>query len=152
KVASGYTMTVKVEHGMPVGGFHEELIIETNHPRQPEVRVPVVGKVLGPISTVPERLRITDVTSRDGASREVTLLVRGGQETHFQVAHKPEKVQVVIERDETPTLKGRYRLTVTVPPGTPPGPVNDPIILKTDHPKVSKLEIPLNIFISRSAS
>ena len=57
-----------------------------------------------------------------------------------------------IERDDTPTLKGRYRMTVTVPAGTAAGPVNDQIVLRTDHPKVSQVEIPVNIYISRSGA
>jgi hypothetical protein len=105
---------------------------------------------MGPISAIPERLRIPNVTSRDGASRNVTLFVRGGQETHFQVTHKPEKVEVAIAPDDTSTLKGRYRMTVKVPPGTPAGPVDDKIILKTNHPKVGELKIPVTIYISRS--
>jgi hypothetical protein len=150
KVETGYHLTVEIKPGMPPGGFREEVVIQTDHPRQPEVRVAVTGHVSGPISAVPERLRMPNVTSRDGASREVTLLVRGGRQTHFEVAHKPEKVEVAIEPDDTPTMKGRYRMTVKVPAGTAAGPVNDQIILRTDHPNFSELGIPVSIFISRS--
>ncbi len=43
-------------------------------------------------------------------------------------------------------------MTVKVPPGTAPGWINDTIILKTDHPKVSELKIPVNIFVSNSGA
>ena len=43
-------------------------------------------------------------------------------------------------------------MTVTVPPGTPAGPVIDRIILKTDHPKLDKLEIPVTIYVSRAGA
>jgi hypothetical protein len=151
-VQGGYHVVVEIKPGLPPGGFREELVIQTDHPKQPEVRVPIVGKVTGPISAAPERLRMPNVTSREGASGEVTLMVLGGRAVHFEVAHKPSKLQVAIAQDDTPALKGRYRMTVTIPPGTPPGPVVDRIILKTDHPKLDKLEVPVTIYISRGGA
>jgi hypothetical protein len=152
KARAGYHVTVEIKPGMPAGGFHEELIIRTDHPNEPEVRVPVVGKVSGPITAIPERLRLPNVSSRAGASEDLILLVRGGRETRFEVAYKPEKVQVAIKPDPTSTAKGRYRLTITVPAGIPPGPVLDRVILKTDYPQATELIIPVNIFISRSGA
>ena len=152
QVEGGYHVVVEIKPGMPPGGFREELVIQTDHPKQPEVRVSLVGKVTGPISAAPERLRMPNVTSRTGATGEVALMVLGGRAVHFEVAHAPAKLQVAIARVDTSTLKGRYRMTVTVPPGTPPGPVMDRIILKTDHPKLDKLEIPVTIYISRGGA
>jgi hypothetical protein len=147
---SGYHVVVEVKPGMPLGRFNEQLIIETNHPKQTEVKMTITGDVTGPIMVIPEGVRLPDVSSRQGASRDLTLLVRGGLATDFKVARKPAQVEVDIVREDTATLKGRYRLTVRVPPGTPAGPINGQIILKTDHPKVSELKIPVYIFVSRT--
>ncbi|HZW29291.1 MAG TPA: DUF1573 domain-containing protein [Isosphaeraceae bacterium] len=152
KAEAGYRVTVEIKPGMPEGAFQEELVIQTDHPKQPEVRLALVGRMIGPISVVPEGLRIPDVSSLRGAQRELILLVRGDHQTHFEVAHAPAKFQVEIARDDTPTLKGRYRMTVTVPPGTPPGPIKDSIILKTDHPKAHEVRIPVNIRVSRTGA
>ena len=81
----------------------------------------------------------------------MTLLVRGGKPTKFEVAYHPEKLDVKITPDDTPTQKGRYKMTVTVPPGTSAGPVDGDIILKTDHPKAGEIKIPVSILISNSA-
>ena len=43
-------------------------------------------------------------------------------------------------------------MTVTVPPGTAPGPVDGEIILKTDHPSARELKVPVSILISSSSS
>ena len=94
---------------------------------------------------------MSSVSSREGATSNVTLLVRGGRATKFEVVHKPEKIEVTIEPNETPTQKGRYRLIVNVPPGTAPGPVvEDMIIIKTDHPRASEIKIPVWIVITGS--
>ena len=87
------------------------------------------------------------VNGKEGASGQLTMLVREGRPTNFKVLRKPEKLEVSVAPNDTPTLKGRYRLTVTVPPGTPPGLIDDEIIFQTDHPKVSELKVPVNIVV-----
>ena len=152
KTEAGYRVSVEIKPGMPQGAFQEEVVIQTDHPKQPEVKLSLAGIMIGPISVVPEGLRIPDVSGLKGAQRELTLLVRGDHQTHFEVAHAPAKLQVAIARDDSPTFKGRYRMTVTVPPGTPVGPIKDSIILKTDHPQAREVKIPVNIRVSRSGA
>lgn len=150
KIEAGYNVSVEIKPGMPVGQFHEELVIELDHPKRSEVKVSVGGNVIGPISVVPPGFRRHDITTK-GASHDLALMVRGGKETHFDVASAPEKLKVVVAPDDSPGIKGRYRMTVTVPPGTPSGKINGEIILKTNHPLASELKIPVDIIILRSA-
>ena len=152
RVRSGFHVVVEVKPGMPLGAFREQLVFRTDHPRQRELKVTVAGTVTGPISVVPQKLRMLSVPSAKGASGELTLIVRGGKETHFQVAHAPGRLQVAIAPVDNPGMKGRYHLKVIVPPGSPTGLLDDPIILKTDHPKVGELKIPVSIYISGSDS
>jgi hypothetical protein len=152
KTEAGYRVTVQIKPGMPQGTFQEEVLIQTDHPHQPEVKLMMRGTMIGPISVIPEALRMPDVSGLKGGRAELTLLVRGGHETYFEVAHAPAKLQVTIERDDTPTIKGRYRMTVTIPPGTPAGSIKDAIILKTDHPQAREVKIPVSIRVSRSGA
>jgi hypothetical protein len=152
KVEAGYEILIEIKPGMPQGQFLEELVIRTDHPKRPEVRVSVGGKVIGPISIFPIGLRLRDVTSGEGASRVLNLMVRGGKETHFQVASKPENLEVDIVPDDRPGMKGHYLVTVKVPTGTVAGPIEGEIVLKTDHPLVSEVKIPVDILVSRSGS
>jgi hypothetical protein len=148
KVKSGYNLTVEIKPGMPLGRFTEDLMIDTDHPKRPGMKLTIAGNAIGPISVVPDRVQMSGVPSRKGASRDLALVVREDRETHFEVASKPEKLEVSITRDEKPGAKGRYRLTVTVPPGLSPGVLDHPIVLKTDHPKVSEVRIPVSIYVS----
>ncbi len=152
KVKSGYHLDIAIKPGMPVGPFHDELIIQTDHPAASEVKVTIAGRVVGPITVDPEKLEMFNVGSREGALRDLRLTVRGGRDTHFEVAGAPEPLKVTIVPDEKSGRKGRYRLTVTVPPGAPAGLVNQRIILKTDHPQVGQIEIPVSIYIARSTA
>jgi hypothetical protein len=147
KTKGGYRLDIQFKPGMAQGNFRDQVIMETDHPDQPKVEMTLTGFVTGAISVMPANLRMVNVRGKEGGSGQVTLLVRGGQATNFTVSRKPEKVEVSVIANETPSLKGRYRLTVTVPPGTPAGLVDDEIILHTDHPKVSELKIPINILV-----
>jgi len=148
KVKNGYRVEVEVRPGMPMGTFQDELLIETDHPIRPTVKVSIAGKTTGPISFLPERLRMTNVTSSRGGTQNLTLLVRGGKPTSFKVAHKPAKVDIAITPYDSKSQKGRYRLTATVPPGTSAGSIDEEITLETDNPKASILRIPVFILIS----
>ncbi len=84
KIEKGYLVSVELKPGMPLGNFHEELVVHTDHPKQPEVKVSVGGSTFGPISVTPERLRMPDVVGKVGASRDLLLIVRGGREMRVQ--------------------------------------------------------------------
>lgn len=148
KVKAGYHVTVEVKPGMPPGRFTEDLSIETDSPVRPSLKVSLAGHVIGPIAVIPERVVMPSVPGIVGASRDVTLVVRGNRETKIEVASKSEKLRVAISKAGKPEAKGRYRLTVTVPPGTAPGLVDDPIVLKTDYPQAREVRIPVSIYVS----
>jgi hypothetical protein len=154
KIKAGYHIFVEMKTGMPLGRFHEELVIETDHPLKSEIKMSIGGNVSGSITVIPDRVRMPSVASSQGGSRDMTLLVKGGTPTKFEVAYHPEKMDekldVTITPDDTPTQKGRYKMTVTVPKGTAAGPVDGDIILKTDNPKAGEMKIPVSILISNS--
>jgi hypothetical protein len=150
---AGYKITVEVKPGMPLGQFHDELVVQTDHPQRPELKISISGSANGPITVVPDNVRLPNVRSKKGASKEIMLLVRGGKSTNFEVAYKPKNLEVAIAPNtDNPAMKGRYRVTIIVPSGAAPGWINDQIILKTDHPKASELKIPVNIFVSNSGA
>lgn len=142
---SGWKVNIHVEPGYPIGHLREEILIKTDHPLRPEIRVTAVGAVSGPISVVPERVRMVNVKSRDGASTDVSLLVRGGNEAKIEVAEKPEKINATIEPSDA--ANGRYKLKVDVPQGTPAGFIDGDIVLKTDQPNAAELRIPVSVLV-----
>ena len=147
KLSGGYKLKIDLKRGLPIGPIREEIAIQTNHRLAPELKLNLFGTVAGPIVVLPEKLMITNLDGGVGGSGEVTLLVRGGRPTKFEVIQKPEKLNVDVEPNETPTLKGRYRVNVTVPPGTASGQIQGLIVIKTDNPKAAELKIPVNILV-----
>jgi hypothetical protein len=150
KAAAGNMVSVEIKPGMPLGRFQDEIVILTDHPLKPEIKVLLTGTITGPISVIPTRLSMPTVSSGQGASRDMTLIVRGARPTTFTVAQHPDKVKVEIKPDDTSTLKGRYKMTVTVPKGTSAGPVDGEIVIKTDHPAAAQMKVPVSILISNT--
>lgn len=151
KVKAGYTLAVEVKPGMPLGRFSEEMTVETDHPKRPSIKLRVTGIAIGPISVTPSRLLMASVPVAKGATKELALVVRQGRETRFDVASKPDKLEVTVVKDDKPGAAGHYKLIVKVPPGLPPGVIDAPIVIKTDHPKASELKIPVSIYVSSRA-
>jgi hypothetical protein len=147
KIGQGHRITINVLGTIPLGVFREEVVVKTDHPKQPEVRLTVTGKMVGPISASPERMRLVPVESQRGATSELVVTVRGLRPTRFEVEKKPEKFQVEIAPKDQSKQPGQYRLTVTVPPGLPSGLIMDDIVLKTDHPKAGMVKIPVDVAI-----
>jgi hypothetical protein len=143
--AGGYRVDLLVKPGLPLGRFADTLVIETDHPLRKEVRISINGYATGPISIVPDQVRMIGVSGALGATHSLSLLVRGGKEVNFKVVKKPEKIDVTIAPMKE---KGRYRLTIAVPPGSSSANIQEDIILQTDHPRATEIKIPAKIAIT----
>jgi hypothetical protein len=157
KVKAGYRATIEAKPLPVLGNFEEEIVFKTDHPQRPEVRVKVRGRRVGPIDLVPESaIVIRDASTPRGGSRNLMLNVRDGQDTHFEVDKTPEGLQVTIDPVDN---QGRgeskvrlYKLTASVPPGTPAGEIKGSVIVKTDHPQVGELKIPVEVVVMSRAN
>lgn len=147
KIDKGIKVTVSAKPGLPLAPFLEELVVESDHPKLPELKMTVTGTLRGPISVLPERVGIFGISGSKGGKKEITLLVRGHRPTQFEVERHPEKLKVEVTPGDNSSKSGKYRLIVTVPPGTPAGTFDDLIILKTDHPQAKELRIPVHGFV-----
>ncbi len=151
KVAKGSKVILTLKAGAPLGVFHEEVIIETDHPKKPELKYVASGKVEGPIRFSPERVRLF-VPAKVGGTDTLTLWVQGQKDTKFTVEKKPEHLDVQIAPLASVGDATQYRFTVTVPPGQPAGThYDDTIILKTTHPKAGEVKIPVAVTVLRAS-
>lgn len=146
-VEKGTKVLVNVKGGLPLGNFREEIIITTDHPKQPEVRLVVSGQMSGPINLIPGKLNLHQINSRTGARGELMISVRNSRETKFEITHAPKGIQAEVIPVANSKKKGLYRLVVTVPPDTSPQNIEDEILLKTDHPKANELIVPISLWI-----
>ncbi len=146
---AGYQINYTIKPSSEVGDFREEVVIQTDHPQMKSLTITVAGRLEGPISVVPRDIRIDGANSSNGGSRSVVLSVTDHRETKFEVVNKPENVEVEIQAANSGSAgKVRlYKMTVTLPPGTPPGVMKGQIVLKTDHPGASQLVVPFEAVV-----
>lgn len=149
ELKSGYRLEFTIKPSTEIGNFREEVVVETDHPQMKTLTLTVTGRLEGPVNVVPLTVRIDGATSSDGGSQSVVLSVTDHRETKFEVASKPESCQVDIQpASRLEAGKARlYKMTVSVPPGTPPGVTKGEIVLKTDHPGVSRLSVPFEAVV-----
>jgi len=153
-VEAGEHLDLILKPGNNLGTFTAEVAVETDHPKQSDFVIPLTGRIVGPISALPEALRIAHISGPKGGQGRITLTVRDHDKTEFTVVQKPDKVDVTISAipvktgvDPAQAKTRQYLMTVSVPPGTSPGEILGAIMLKTDHPKASQVKIPLDLLV-----
>lgn len=158
EVKSGYQVFIELKPGLPLGDFHEELEVKTNHPKKPVLKMAITGRAVGPISVVPSEVFLSRVSTLRGGTAVINLWVRGQDHTSFSVLSAPKQVQAQISEVDDPSLKSdpeakarRYRMMVTIPPGTAPGKITGAIILKTDHPHAAEVKVPVNVTVQAAS-
>jgi Protein of unknown function (DUF1573) len=147
----GFLINVELKPSKNLGAFQEEIVVTTDHPILPEVTLIVGGKRTGPISLTPDVVRMHQVKSADGAEMTMVIMVRNAPETKFEVVEKPDnlKVEIIPSDVNTGTIAKvrRYKMVVTVPPGTPAGLIDGAITLKSDHPQGRMVKIPVDVVV-----
>jgi Protein of unknown function (DUF1573) len=150
--AGGYRVEVEIKPGMPLGQFAETLVVETDHPLQKELTVSIHGYTTGPISIIPSKLSMR-VNGANGGTTFMSVNVRGGEKVKFVVVQKPgEHVDITITPYDPKNENGRYRMTMTVPPGTPASRMDKDLIIRTNHPRATEIKIPADIIVTRLGS
>lgn len=149
KVQAGTIIDITLKTTDRLGAFKEEVLIETDHPQKPEVRLNVTGRVTGPITFAPEKVMIRGATSSEGGSGASTIWVRGRPAAKFEVAKAPPGLDVAFAPLPQPAgvTGSQYRMTVRVLPGTPAGQINDEIVIRTDHPKAAEIRVPVDALV-----
>jgi hypothetical protein len=127
-VKTGYRLDVDTIPTKTLGVFSADVIVKTDHAAAPEIRFIVGGKFVGPISVLPEVVRYNGTPSAEPLSATIEPL--------------PARIPATGD-----TKVRQYRLTVSIPPDTPPNTFAEGILLHTDHPDVGELKIPVSITV-----
>lgn len=149
----GLRIMIDIKPGLPIGTFREEVVIQTNHPKKPELTVLISGKVEGPITSVPNAVTDYRIDQSKGTTIEVALVSQiAGVE--YKVEKAPAQLEVSVKPEEGAAGEGgkRQKLIVRVPPGLEPQQILDEIILKTNQPgSAETLTVHVHFVIQRAA-
>jgi len=75
----GAELVVRVKPDAPAGRLEGVVLVKTDHPRQREIRVPVIGMVFGPVRFFPERLVMHPYGFESGAETSIQIERTAGE-------------------------------------------------------------------------
>ena len=163
----GYTLTVTVKPGLPLGPFRQKLTLNTDLPGAPTLQLPIAGTVISDITISGPGwdrehgvLVLGVVRSAEGIRRNLTVLVHGEHRHDVQVTVgkcQPDFLRVSL--GEPADVNGgavvRIPLTVEVPPGVPdanylgsPGKLGE-ILLETTHPEAKQVRLLVQLAVEQ---
>lgn len=125
----------------PVGALTGFITVRVDHPRQPEVRIPLSGFVRPMFAVTPPVIALGDVDAR--VPRRLTLSVKNFGETPADLTGVASDVPG-LTAEVVPLEPGRrYRLEVVIGPGTPEGAFNGMIAIRTSSQRQPVVEVPV---------
>ncbi len=163
----GYTVTVTVKPGLPLGFLHEKLILHTNLQSASKLEIPIEGTVTSDITLSGQGwdrehnvLVLGVVRSSEGLSRKLWVLVHGAQrhDVHVTVGKcEPNFLHATL--GEPADVNGgavvRIPLTIEIPPDTPdanylgsPGKLGR-IVLETTHPEAKQVRLLVQVAVEK---
>ena len=125
----------------PTGPLEGDVVVRTNHPQQPELRIPIGGYVRPMLMATPPRVEFG--TFAPSEPRKGSVVVNNHGEAAVRVlgveSDVPGLTAQVAERE-----KGkRFDVNLTLAAGLAPGPIAGTLRVRTDSPRTPVLEIPV---------
>jgi len=125
------------------GQFLGELVVTTDHPGAPELRVRVIGSVRGSVVFRPEHLFFKNVVEGMGQSR--TLFVESANDQPIEV-HGISVDHPALEASFERIADGRTQVTVTCDGKIQRDRESATLTIRTSSPEDPRIEVPVEIY------
>ncbi|RME73214.1 MAG: DUF1573 domain-containing protein [Planctomycetota bacterium] len=136
---TGFRLFVSIDPDAPRGRIDERVHVRTDHPRQPEITIPVLGSLHGPITAFPDRIQLPPNLERPEAS---VVLERVAGEGPIEVVALEAPPQLLAEAHAIVPGR-RTEITVRPAPDAPPGPFSGTLRIFVADPAAPLFEIPI---------
>lgn len=135
------------------GGVAKSITVLSNDPKTPRMTLTLRAEIVSFIEVSPGYVRLLQVQTMPTQPTVVSLW--SGDGTPFEVVdvRSPEPwVQASARRAEPSERRAgapddQWRLEVSVTPDAPLGPLADRLVVRTTHPRLPELEVPLSGFV-----
>jgi hypothetical protein len=167
KAKAGVRVRVTTKPGLRLGRFDQWLAVTTNIPDAEQIKIPVVGRVVGNISIHGRMwnedqgvLRLGRVKSSEGVQSPLNVVIRGegADKVTLSIASvdPPELMAKLGEPKKVKDTLIHVPLLIELPPGTPPMARLDidqhdeaRVVLKTNHPDVPEMVLGVRFVVER---
>lgn len=136
-----WQVTLSLDRSAPAGSMADYVLVRTDHPEQPEVKIAVSGLVRPIISVAP---RVADFGRRELTEpQSKSLEVKNQGEADVEVTEVTSDV-AGLEAELEAIEEGRhYRVNLTLTDALPKGDFEGRLTIKTSSPRQPVVEIPL---------
>ncbi|MDX1503025.1 MAG: DUF1573 domain-containing protein [Thermoanaerobaculia bacterium] len=138
---SEWTVRIELAQRAPVGPIADFVVITTDHPRQPEVRVPVSGFVRPPVVVIPQVYDFGRRKIEEPYPGKVQVKVVGSGVVKLgEVTSSLPGVEAEVEEVEPGKV---YNLVIRLQPDLATGPAEGTVTVRTDNARYPVLEVPV---------
>jgi hypothetical protein len=131
----------------PVGTLADYVIVKTNHPQQPELKIPISGFIRPLVVVTPNAAEFgAIVLDEDGVSGDLILKHYGNEP--FEIGEIEATVPGIDVAIETVEVDHQFTVRVQLTPDMPKGPFSGTIRLSTNNPRQPVVEIPVSGTVS----
>ena len=142
-----WRIDMTIQPDAEVGPLREFLVVKTNHPKQPEVRIPISGFVR-PLLHVTPQIADFGAIQLDGQPHEVALTLVNFGEDAITIEGVDSTVPGVEAKAEATEAGRRFKITVTLGPNVGKGPLSTMIKIRTSSPAQPVYEVAIKGTIS----
>jgi hypothetical protein len=136
-----WVVTATLASEPPTGPLVGEVRIETNHPRQQELLIPIAGFVRPLLMVTPPTADFGSFPA--GEPRKASVLINNYGSAPLRLLGVDTDVRGLTARIEEREKGKRFDLALTLAPGAPRGPFTGALRVRTDSPKQPLLEVPV---------
>ena len=136
-----YTIGLSLKPGSPIGDFKGKVIINTNHPKELTIEVPITATIKGDIDVFPDTFFLGLIKKGKAVEKAITISTVGKDSLKIEKVDNPlEYVSVKL----TPKTEGKeYSLTATLKNDAPTGYIKGDIVIHTNNPDQPEIKVPV---------
>ncbi|MBI2842401.1 MAG: hypothetical protein HYX78_03285 [Armatimonadetes bacterium] len=138
---SAHLVCLRLAPDAPIGEMSSKITIETNHPKDPKVEVPITGSIKGHIDIFPDTLFFGLLRQGEGGRKKITISSSADEPLVIEKIDSPLSDLVV--RSVPDKESGKYQLVCTLLGTAPAGYLKSEIRLHTNDPLQPEIKVPV---------
>lgn len=139
--AARQELKVRVPADAKIGSIAGWIDVSTDHPKRQNIRIPVSGFIRPPVNATPPTLDLGSVPANEVLRRTFVVKSNSVKAVAFSPPESDSPALALVHEDDPRRQEMNIRLTFT--PGAHRGPFTATIRVRTTHPDVPVLEIPV---------
>ena len=143
----GYQVILSLKPGLPIGEFKGKVTVQTNHPKEPKVEIPVTANIKGDVEVFPDMFFLGLLKKGQGAKKSITVSTVSAEPLKIEKVDNPFDF---ISIETRPKVEGKeYVLTAAIKETAPVGSIKGDVVIHTNNPDQPTIKVPLYALVEQ---